>query len=124
MSAVEMITAALAAGAGAGLTDTASAAVRDTYASLKDLLKRHVGDQNEQAVQALEADETKPGVWQANIGGALTASGAAGDKQILATARQLLALVDPALAAKYQVDLREAKGVQVGDHNSQNNTFN
>jgi hypothetical protein len=40
----------------------------------------------------------------ARIGDALTASGAAGDEQIL--------------AAKYQVDLRAAKGVQVGDHNT------
>jgi hypothetical protein len=124
MSAVELITAALAAGAGAGLKDSASTAVRDAYAGLRDLLRRRVGDHDEQAVQALEADETEPGVWQARIGEALTTSGAADDEQVLAAARRLLAVADPALAAKYQVDVREAKGVQVGDHNSQTNTFN
>lgn len=117
MSAVEVIAAALAAGAGAGLTGTASAAVQDAYAGLKDLLRRRVGG------PALEADETEPGVWQARLGDALTASGAADDERILAAARQLLALADPALSATYQVDLREAKGVQVGDHNTQTNTF-
>lgn len=124
MSAVELIAAALAAGAGAGLTDTASAAVRDAYAGLKDLLKRRVGDHGGQAGRALDADETEPGVWQARLGDALTTSGAVGDEQILAAARHLLTLTDPALAAKYQVDAHAAKGVQVGDHNSQNNTFN
>lgn len=121
MSAVEVIAAALAAGAGAGLTDTASAAVRDAYAGLKVLLRRRVGDHD---VQALDADETEPGIWQARLGDALTDSGAVDDEQIMAAARQLLALADPALAAKYQVDVHEAKGVQVGDHNSQTNTFN
>jgi hypothetical protein len=124
MSAIVAITAALAAGAGAGLKDTTSVAVRDGYTGLKDLLKRRFGGHDEQAVQALEADETEPGVWQARIGDALTASGAADDEQVLAAARQLLDLADPALAAKYQADLREAKGVQVGDHNIQTNTFN
>ncbi|XVV08562.1 hypothetical protein ACQP2X_27355 [Actinoplanes sp. CA-131856] len=119
MSAVEVIAAALAAGAGAGLTDATSAAVRDAYARLKELLKRRVGDDG-----VLEANETEPGFWQAQLGDALTASGAADDERILAAARQLLALADPASAAKYRVDVREAKGVQVGDRNIQTNTFN
>jgi hypothetical protein len=92
MSAVEVIAAALAAGAGAGLQDTASAAVRDAYTGLKDLLKRRVGDQ--QAALALDANETEPGVWQARIGDALTVSGAADDEAVLAAARHLLALAD------------------------------
>jgi hypothetical protein len=37
----------------------------------------------------------------------------------------LLALLDPTgtRAGKYMVDLRGAQGVQVGDHNTQTNTF-
>lgn len=104
MPAVEVIVAALAAGAGAGLTDTASTAVRDAYAGLKDLLKRRVGDHDEQAMQALEADETEPGVWQARIGDALTASGVASDEEVLAAARRLLALADPAKTFDINVD--------------------
>ncbi len=59
MSAVEVIIAALAAGAGVGFKDTASAAVRDAYGELKDLLKRRIGAHDEQAIDALDADETK-----------------------------------------------------------------
>ncbi|MEU1746678.1 hypothetical protein ACWD8I_06375 [Micromonospora arida] len=121
MSAEQVITAALAAGAGAGLKDTASAAVRDAYAALKALLKQRFGGREGEAVQALEADETEPGVWQARIGEALAASGADGDEQILTAARRVLELADP--AGKFHVDAREAKGVQVGDHNTQHNTF-
>lgn len=120
MSAVEVITAALAAGAGAGMKDTASAAVKDAYAGLKALLKVRLGGQSDRVVEALDADETTPGGWQAHLGDALTESGAAADEQVVAAARRLLQLTDPAgsAAGKYQVDLREAKGVQVGDHNT------
>jgi hypothetical protein len=121
MSAVVVITAALAAGAGVGVEDTASAAVKDAYAGLKELLKRRLGGHGREVVQALDADETTPGVWQARLGEALTESGAASDEQVIAAAQRLLELTDPAgsAAGKYQVDLREAKGVQVGDHNTQ-----
>ncbi|MFD0521782.1 hypothetical protein [Paractinoplanes durhamensis] len=56
MSTVDVITTALAAGAGAGMTDTASAAVKDAYTGLKDLLKRRLGG-DRAVLQALEADQ-------------------------------------------------------------------
>lgn len=110
MSAVEMITVALAAGAGAGLKDTASVAVRDAYTGLKDLLKRRVGSHDDQAVRALDADETEPGVWQARIGDALIASGAAGDEQVLAAARRLLAEADPDKAKTLHINVQNNSG--------------
>ncbi|MDG4810985.1 hypothetical protein O7634_29860 [Micromonospora sp. WMMD1120] len=121
MSAEQVITAALAAGAGAGLKDTASAVVQDAYAGLKDLLKHRFGDREGTAARALAADETDPGVWQARIGEALVTSGADGDERVLAAARRLLDLADP--VGKFRVDAHAAKGVQIGDHTTQNNTF-
>jgi hypothetical protein len=120
MSAVEVITAALAAGAGAGMKDTMSAAVKDAYAGLKALIKRHLDGHGDEVVQALDAEETVPEVWQARLGDALTKSGATADEQVVAAAQRLLQLTDPtgSAAGKYQVDLREANGVQVGDHNT------
>jgi len=115
MPAVEIITAALAAGAAAGLKDTASAAMRDAYAGLKDLLKRRVGDHDDQAVRALEADETEPGMWQVRIGDALTVSGAAGDEQVLAAARRLLALADPDKAKTFHIDVGTNYGAVGGE---------
>ena len=117
MSAVEVITAALAAGAGAGFKDAASTAVRDAYAGLKDLLKRRLGTYDEQAVQALDADETEPEMWQARIGDALTASGAADDEKVLATARQLLGLADPGKAKTFNINLDHNYGA-VGEFNA------
>jgi hypothetical protein len=52
------------------------------------------------------------------------------DEEILTAARRLLGLVDQAAHdgryqqdGKYQVDLRQARGAQAGDHNTQINTF-
>ena len=56
-----------------------------------------------QALQALQADETEPGMWRVRIGDALTASGAAGDEQVLAAARRLLALADQDKAKAFDI---------------------
>jgi hypothetical protein len=105
MSAVEVITAALAAGAGVGVKDTASAAVKDAYAGLKALLKRRLGARDDEVVQALDADETEPSVWQARIGDALAESGAIDDQQILDAARRLLTAADPGQARALHTDV-------------------
>ncbi len=91
MSNIELIVAALAAGATAGVTDTASAAVRDAYAGYKAMLKPWVRGE---ARAALEADETDAGVWQAQLGEELTVSGAVDDERVLAAATALLDAVD------------------------------
>jgi hypothetical protein len=114
---VELIVAALAAGAGAGVTDTVSGAIKDAYAGFKGLLARRLGGADpaghDQVRQALDGQETEPGVWQARLGDDLTASGADGDEEILAAARQLLGLLDPAgdTAGAYQVSVATNYGV-------------
>ncbi|MGK5738903.1 hypothetical protein [Micromonospora sp. URMC 103] len=120
MSNVELIVAALGAGATAGLTDTASLAVKDAYAGLKRLLRPWMRGE---ARQALEANETEPEVWDARIGQELTSSGAAEEEEILAAARRLLALANTKTGGKYQVNASQANGVQVGDSNTQTNNF-
>ena len=56
----------------------------------------------------------------------LTAVGAGGDPDLVAAAQALMSLVDAAgsRAGKYAVDVQGSQGVQVGDHNTQRNTFN
>jgi hypothetical protein len=124
VNGVEVIVAALAAGAGAGTSDVAKAAVTDAYTGLRGALRRRLTGRP-QAEQALDAEETDPNVWQAHLGADLAEVGADHDEQVLAAARRLLDLVDPSgsTGGKYQIDVREAKGVQVGDHNTQHNTF-
>jgi len=103
MAGVDLIVAALAAGATAGVTDTASALVRDSYAGLKDLLRGRFGRERPEPEAALEADETEPGVWRSRIGEALVESGAAEDRQVLQAAEGLLALADPERARSFNI---------------------
>ncbi|MEU8022921.1 hypothetical protein AB0B88_11925 [Micromonospora haikouensis] len=101
MTGVELIVAALAAAATAGVTSGG----QDAYAGLKGLLVKRLAGRTE-AVEALAAGETEPGVWQERIGEDLAACGAASDAQILAAARAMLAQADPAgtQAGIYHVD--------------------
>jgi hypothetical protein len=124
VTGVDLILAALAAGAGLGVSDAAKAAVLDAYTGLRDALRRRlVGRDGLQNV--LDAAPDEGGTWSAGVAAELEQSGVAADASIVEAARRLLALTDPAgtAAGKYHVDVRDAKGVQVGDHNTQHNTF-
>ncbi|WP_250036578.1 RIP homotypic interaction motif-containing protein [Paractinoplanes maris] len=120
-----MITTALAAAARAGAKDNGPMAVRHAYTDLKDLLRDRLGAHDLELARLLEADETDPGVWRARLSDALVLTRTIEDEQVVAAARRLLATVGPTgpAAGKYRVDLRDAKGVQIGDHNVQHNTF-
>ncbi|BCJ46109.1 hypothetical protein GCM10010168_50580 [Actinoplanes ianthinogenes] len=84
MSAVEVITTALAAGASAGMSDTVSAAVKDAYMGLKDLLKRRLG--GGAVVQALETDQADSGVWLTRMGNLLAEAGVDRDEHVIEAA--------------------------------------
>ena len=118
------IVAALTAGAGAGLKDTASHAVKDAYGVLRELVRKRLGGRPV-AQTVLVEHEKAPDVWQAPLSTELVAVGADSDRKILAAAQRLLELVDQAgtKSGKYVVAVRESKGVQVGDHNIQTNTW-
>ncbi|WP_173054770.1 RIP homotypic interaction motif-containing protein [Phytohabitans houttuyneae] len=124
MTGVEVILAALAAGTGVGVSDAAKAAVLDAYTGLRDVLRRRLASrEGPQEMVDVAPDET--GAWKADLAAELERSAAAEDAAILDAARRVLTLADPAgiAAGKYRVDVRDAKGVQVGDHNTQHNTF-
>jgi hypothetical protein len=124
MTGIELIVEALAAGVGAGAGELAKGGVVAAHTALRDLLRRRFAGRPEAAC-ALEADETDPGAWETRIGADISDSGADRDDDVLAAAIHLLRLVDPdgVRTGKYSVDAREARGVQVGDHNVQTNTF-
>lgn len=124
MDPISLIVGALAAGAAAGLTDTAAGAVRDAYAGLRDLVRRRFTGRRV-AQTALDEHERAPRVWQAPLSAELVAVGADTDAGIVAAAQRVMELVDEVGSAsgKYLVDLRGAQGVQVGDRNTQTNTF-
>jgi hypothetical protein len=125
MDPVSLLVAALVAGAGAGLTDAASSAVRDAYTGLRAVLgKRFAGKRAAEVV--LAEHEQDPQAYEPLLRKYVTETGADGDAEALRLAQQVLMLVDPAggNAGKYQVDASHAQGLQVGDRNQQANTFN
>jgi hypothetical protein len=95
MTGLDLIVAALAAGAGVGVKDTASAVVKDAYATLKDLITNRLAGHGK-TVELLQADEVEPGMWRARLSDALTVTGTTSDEEILAAAQRLLGLLDPA----------------------------
>jgi hypothetical protein len=124
MDPVTLIVTALTAGAASALQDGASAAVKDAYQRLKALVAKRFSGRAAGEV-ALAQHESAPQVWQAPLEAELTASGAANDADLIAAAEALMRLVDAAgsKASKYVVNIHGSKGVQVGDHNTQTNTF-
>jgi hypothetical protein len=124
MDPVTLIVMALAAGAALGLKDAASSAVKDAYGALKGLAKRRLAGRPGGEL-ALGRYEQAPETWRAPLEAELTAAAAGSDAELMAAAQALMALADVAgsRAGKYKVDLRGSQGVQVGDHNIQDNVF-
>jgi hypothetical protein len=124
MDPVTLVVAALAAGAASALQDGASSAVKDAYARLKALVQRRFADRPKGEL-VLAEHQAAPQTWQAPLAAELSAAGADGDADLVAAAQALMNLVDEAgaRAGKYAVTVRDSRGVQVGDHNTQTNTF-
>ncbi|MFE6176286.1 hypothetical protein [Streptomyces sp. NPDC056464] len=127
LEAVSLVLGALAAGGAQGLQDTASAAVQEAYARLRGLLAGRVhGDREMEAVidDYIEAPEA----WRTTLETALQESGALNDPAILGAAHHLMALHDPAYAARgqYSISIDNSSGLQVNHlgGNVQVNTFN
>ncbi|MER6004923.1 hypothetical protein ABT120_40685 [Nonomuraea angiospora] len=118
--------AALAAGASAGITDTASSALQDTYAGLRDAVRRRLAKRGEDGAQVLDARGIDPAAWQVRLTEALVSCGVDRDEEVLEAARSLLR--ELGTTGSYPrvniVDARESKGAQFGDNSTQTNTFN
>ena len=124
MDPVTVIVTALTAGAATALQDGASAVVKDAYAQLKALVKvRFAGRPKGELV--LAEYEAAPQTWKAPLAAELSAAGAEGDTDLLAAAQTLMSLMDEegTRLGKYLVTVHDSQGVQVGDHNTQTNTF-
>ena len=124
MDPVTLIVTALTAGAASALQDGASTAVKDAYARLKALVtKRFAGRPKGELV--LAEYEGTPQISEAPLVTELSAAGVEGDADLVAAAQALMSLVDEegARSGKYLVTVHDSQGVQVGDHNTQTNTF-
>jgi hypothetical protein len=124
MDPITLIVTALAAGAALGVKDTASSAVKDAYAGLKALVRKRLAGRPDAEV-VLARHEQAPQTWQAPLTAELGEARADQDPGLVAAAQALMNLVDEAGArgGKYTVDVRGGQGVQIGDHNRQDNVF-
>jgi hypothetical protein len=114
VTGVELIAAALAAGAAAASQDVARAAVTQAYDSLRKAIRSRLAGRPK-AQEVLESVEDEPGHWEASLGSDLTASGADQDQAILAAAVQLLTLTHPdqVQAGLYRVDETGNTSIQI-----------
>jgi hypothetical protein len=124
MDPVTLIVTALAAGAASALQDGASAAVKDAYARVKALVMRRFANRPKGEL-VLAEHESAPQVWEAPLAAELSAARAGGDADLVTAAQALMSLVDAAgsRSGKYVVAVSGSQGVQVGDRNTQTNTF-
>jgi hypothetical protein len=128
MDPITLIVAALAAGAVSGALDTvkdgAKAGITAAYAKVRGLVHKRVAG-NPGAELTLAEYEADPKTWEAPLTAKLKQVGAADDADLVAAAKALMELVDQAgaRAGKYNVTIKDSKGVQVGDGNIQVNRF-
>jgi hypothetical protein len=114
----------VSAGAIEALKDDVKDAVMAAYTKLRGLAKKRVAGRPDGEL-ALEQHETAPRKWESVLTCELTEAGAADDADLVAAAKALMELVDQAgaRAGKYNVSIKDSKGVQVGDGNIQVNRF-
>lgn len=124
MEEVSLILTALATGASAGALDALKDDAKAAYVKLHDLVERRfLGNPSAEII--LSEHQVDPETYAAPLAKKLTEAGAGSDAELVATARALMELVDQAGArsGKYNVTIKNSKGVQVGSGNVQVNKF-
>ena len=120
---MDVITTAIIAALAAVSTD----AIKDSYNALKSALKKKFGSESE-VVDAVEGLEKKPDSKgrQATLQEEIENAKVNDDIEIVKLAQELLKQLEPQESAsrKYNVEFQnKAQGVQVGDRNTQTNTY-
>lgn len=121
---ISLVISALMAGAAKGAGESAATAVKDAYASLREMLKqKFVG--KPAAEKALEEFSRDPEEWTPTLETYLRRDDVGSDQAILTAAQSLMAVIDPngSQGGKYTVTLTNAQGVVIGDHTTQTNNF-
>ena len=123
MDPLPMILSALTAGAVAALQETATSAIKDGYAGLKSLIQKKF-DGKQDAQMVLEKHEQKPDVWEKPLAESLKEAGADQDESIIQAAKSLIDLLNAQNeGGKYNVQIKDAQGVVVGDQARVNMNF-
>jgi hypothetical protein len=130
MDPITVILTALVAGATTGALDGLKDDVKDkakaAYGKLRDLVNRRFREAQTPRADAILAEfDDDPEGYKDPLARKLDAAGADKDDALLAAAQAFLDLVQQPgpKSGKYNVTITGSEGVQVGDHNSQTNTF-
>jgi hypothetical protein len=120
MDPVTLVVSALVAGGAAGTSAMVSTAINDAYQALKRLVAGRLrgAGRDPQVLDAAPGSQTA----QARLTEELQAVGV--DDTLRQLAQELLELLESRDRGKFVVDASSAKGVVIGDHSAQNNTFN
>ena len=128
MEPITLIVTALASGASSGVIEGLAGTVKENakaaFAKLLELtLRRFKGNTSAEVI--LSEYQNDPATYEAPLAKKLAGAGAADDIELLAAAKALMELVDQtgASSGKYNVTIKNSKGVQVGDGNTQFNKF-
>ncbi|MET8453206.1 hypothetical protein [Streptomyces sp. NPDC005209] len=123
MDPATLVAQALATGASAGLTGAASSAVSDAYRALRQALLARLSG-SPRALERIQVLERRPGTPTGELVREFVVTDAV-DAHVEELARHLLALIGGAdtRPARHGIDLSSARGVQIGDGNTQHNTF-
>jgi hypothetical protein len=124
MDPVSLVVTALEEGAKAGLAGTATKLIADAYDTLKGLvikLLHRNGTAEDQGRTLVEQANGTAEDSQTVLAAQLAAVGV--DDPTRQAAEVLLDLLRSA-GTKYSIDARDAKGLLIGDHSTQHNTFN
>jgi len=128
MEELTLILTALATGASAGTLDALKDDVKDkvkaAYVRLRGLARKRVSGRPHGELALVEY-ESAPQKWESLLSAELSEAGAAQDGDLVAAAKALMEIVDQAgtRSGKYNVTVKDSKGVQIGDGNVQVNKF-
>jgi hypothetical protein len=118
VESVDLVLAALGAGAVEGAKNTASKVVVDAYDGLKSAVRsvlHRTGKFDPGADEALDAQLAEPERHREVLATALTEAEVDRDAELLNAARKLLTLIR---AHQHGIDVHDNTGVQVGDGNT------
>jgi hypothetical protein len=125
MDPITLILTALSTGAMVGGQAIAGDAIKDTYAGLKELIRRKFAGKSG-AELALTEHETDPKTWEAPLKKALSQEQLDQDPEIIEAAQKIMSLVQPQQAAmgKYNVQITgNVHGFAQGDYQHVNMNF-
>ncbi|MEZ0075371.1 hypothetical protein [Planotetraspora sp. GP83] len=126
MEPLSLVLAALAAGATAGLSDTASAAVKDAYEGLRGLIARKLGDGDGDDAELVEYEADPSEENAAVLRARIAEIDAHHDEPIVEAARSVLVLAkaDQAGSGKFVNNIEGGvRGFVQGDHANVRMTF-